>query len=234
MTLVKRRYRRSGSLGRVLASNTFETGTNGVAVSSANSGGSADTAFDSVSIGTGATLAYDNARAVAGVLSCQVATGVSTSLSFAEWAAATLGTQDTVFLRGYFFFTANPAAAHRIMAAFGSATTRASIQVSASGKLRSHLPAGGIIQTMTASIPLNQWFRVEARITGSAANGQIEVALFSTAASSIPTEVITSSATQNLGGQIDSARWGLSTALANVAPFWIDNVAVGIGGYVGA
>jgi len=75
--------------------NSFEGGTNGVTVSAANSGGGSGNAFDSVTIGTGASIIYDTTQ-TQGALAAKVATGASVSTVFATWSTA-MGTQTTVW-----------------------------------------------------------------------------------------------------------------------------------------
>src|ERR1700689_2217935 len=85
--------------------NDAEGGTSGVTVTTGNSGGTSGSAFDSVFVGTAATLAFDNSEAAHGLLSYKVATGTTSTTSLLEWTT-TAGNQRTVWFRAYCFMTA--------------------------------------------------------------------------------------------------------------------------------
>ena len=75
-----------GGLSEVVTFNDFEGGTNGTAISTANSGGAGESAWTSVTTGTGATLAYDNAQAYTGTYSAKFATGVTSTKNSLNWS----------------------------------------------------------------------------------------------------------------------------------------------------
>lgn len=57
--------------------NTFEGGSDGTAVSTANSGGASGDAFTVTAVGTGASIVYDAASAKAGLLGAKLVTGTA-------------------------------------------------------------------------------------------------------------------------------------------------------------
>ena len=82
-----------------LKSNTFEGGTNGTAITTANSGGASGDAFDAVPNGTGITVTYDNAWKLNGSLSGKIVqTSTGTGLFKYSWAT---GQSDISFFFGF-------------------------------------------------------------------------------------------------------------------------------------
>lgn len=214
------------------AVNTF-AGTDGVTVTTANSIGPPGDGWNTVTIGTGATNAYSATHALHVATSNQLATGGTAASPYCAWNDATLDTYSTFYGRIYLYFTAVPAANHRIFTAVGGTTARANLQFTTTGKLRSADAAGATVQTTTTSVALNQWVRVEWMMTCSATVGQIEVKLFNTTESATPTETITSGATLNTGGVADTFRFGIGSSVASVGPYWQASAAIDPAGYPG-
>jgi hypothetical protein len=213
--------------------NSFEGGTTTTTLTTGNSGGISGNAFDTVTIGASATLAFDSTHAAHGGLSCEAATGGSSVTSFAMWTTS-MGTQTQVWFRLYLYFTANPAATTFVFRTLvNNATACAALAVTTTGKLRALDSASTTITTSAASIPLNQWFRAEGFFVSDPSVGQTEIKLFSTADSPTPTETDTSAATQNTTGGQNSYRYGMTGALANGGPFWIDDIGLSNTGYLG-
>jgi hypothetical protein len=215
-----------------LLTNSFEGGTNTVTISAANSGGASGTAFDVVTIGTGATATFDTAHAAHGTLAGNITTTATSSQDFLSWTTA-MGTQTQVWLRVYCYFTANPGVGLNLYRSLATAALSAGLQLTATGKLRSLDSAGATVQTMTNSVALNAWFRVEAMILTSATVGQVEVKLFNTPDSTTPTETITSSANLNTGANMNTYRFGNTVSAANMGPFWMDDLGLSTTGYIG-
>lgn len=209
--------------------NTAEGGTNGTAVTVANSAGASGVPFTGVNIGTGAAFAYSTTRAYSGTKSYQLSTGTTATYIYATHSFPAL---DQVWARGFFYFTANPPAMTLFRFIGGSGTLlRGAVGIDATGHLRILNSVGSVISTMAATISLNQWVRVEARCIGSATTGQIEIRLFNTPDSDTPTEVLTSAATINTGGTLTDIWWGESGAVANVGPYWMDDPQIDAAGY---
>ena len=213
--------------------NTFEGGTNSATVTAAGSGGASGNAFDTVTIGSGATDAFDSTHAAHGTLSCKIATGSSATV-FNTWSSSLTSVSiPQVWFRLYLYFTANPGAQHRVLAATAGASNAASVQVTTGGKLVVANASGSAVFTTSTSIPLNAWFRVEGFITGSATAGQVSLNLYTAADGLIPAETFTSAATQNTSGKITDVRYGVSAAVASVGPYWMDDIGISATGPLG-
>lgn len=215
-----------------LLTNSLEGGTNGTTISSVNSGGASGNAFDGTLVsGTGAALTYDNTHAAHGTLAAKVASGSSAGTSYALWSGS-IGTQSQVWFRMYLYYTANPANTHRVFTGVNGASNCASLQVTSAGKLQWINSANTAIINSTATIPLNQWFRVEGFLIGSATVGQVETKLFNSPDASSPDETDTSTANQNTFGSITGNRFGVSGSTANVT-FWMDDLGLSSIAYIG-
>jgi hypothetical protein len=209
---------------------SFEGGTSGNTVAAGAGAGPGDTSFDAVT-SAGATDTYDNARAAHGGLSNQIATTTSAS-SFNAWTTS-IGTQATVWVRAYLYFTAAPAVQHRVINFVGSAASRGNVLATTGGTLIFTNAAGGTVLT-SAAFPTGAWFRVEAMFTGSATVGQWEYKVWNTPDSAgTPDDTQTSAANLNTGGTCDAYRFGIGTAVASAGPFWLDDVGVSTTAYIG-
>ena len=224
-------------IAALLLANTFAGGSNGATLtqgSGGNTGGTSGNFFDSVTIGGSATLAFDTTHFTSGSgLAAKVATGVSSANSYVAWTTQA-GDQPRVWFRQYLYFTANPAGNFRVFSALGgSASLAGALQVLSGGTLRWLNAAGSTILTTTATIPLNTWFRVEGFITGSPNNGQVGVSLYWPADAQTPVETDTSAAAQSTLGPINAARFGVTSAVANVAAFWMGGLGLSNTGPLG-
>ena len=211
-----------------------EGGTNTTGITTGNSGGASGDAFDSVSLGTGATATYDNTQARQTLAAKLATSGTAADCSLNY--STKIGTKSQVWFRAYVYMAANPASNHRLMDAWDSGAGQLcfALYLSSTGKLISANTLGSQIQAMTTSIPLNQWFRIELMAIGSATVGQVEVKLFSTADSTTPTESITSPATQNTRGTFNNYRFGASgDPMPASRTIWLDNLGIGVSGYLG-
>lgn len=212
--------------------NSFEGGSNGVTVSTANSGGLSGNPFDVMNIGTGATVAYSTTHAAHGSVSCEVATTASSAAANAEWSAS-MGSQTQVWFRMYLYFTAWPAANIAVWRAFQGGNQVCGLDVFTPGLLKFFDANNSGIITSTATIPVGSWFRVEGFVIGSASTGQVQMKLFDNPDGTIPTETDTSAANQNTFGHPDNYRYGGVSASTNIGPFWMDNVGLSNTGYLG-
>jgi hypothetical protein len=214
--------------------NNAEGGSNGTQVTTANSGGASGTAFDSMGTGTAATLTFDNTHVAHKALAYKVLAGSPAANTFATWTTALTGSTVTeAWFRVYLYFTANPGSTLRVVGLRSGSTTRANIAINTSGKVLLLNAAGSIIKTSTASIPLNQWFRLEGFVIGDASVGQIECKMFFTAMDQdTPDETQSTTALQNTGGTINRIDYGNPSSVASFT-FWMDDLAVSSAGYIG-
>lgn len=212
--------------------NSFEGGTSGTSVSSGNSGGLSGNAFDSVTIGTGATVAYDNTHPAHGFLGCKIATSGTSAAALLTWSTS-MGSQTTIWYRVDCYFTANPSVAARIFRASQTAANLcAGVDITTAGKVQVFDANNTQITISTATIPLNQPFRVEGFITGNLTTGQTESKLFKTLDSTTADDVQTSAATFNTRGAPDTFSFGVPTTASVIGPYWIDDVGISSTGYL--
>ncbi len=214
--------------------NSAEGGTNGTTVTAANSGGASGNAADSVTIGATCTLAFDSAHAAHGALAYKVAYGGTAGNVQFTWAAA-MGTQSQLWFRLYLYFTANPGSNTPVWSCHPASGTCGRLFVLTTGKLQFNDSAGSLVIASTNTVPLNQWFRVEGFLTGSATAGQEEFKLFQNADDLTPLETQTSAANVNTNSaSITTTQFGDSgTAVANVGPYWMDDLGLSSAGYLG-
>jgi len=217
-----------------LLTNNAEGGTSGTTVTTANSGAPSGNAWDTVTIGTTGTLAYDSTHTAHGGLSYKFQFGGTAADVLAQWDT-TLGSGIAqLWFRVYAYFTANPGVATPLWSCSPASGLSARLFVNTAGKLIFNNSAGSTILTSTATVPLNAFFRVEGFCVGSATVGQLEFKLFTAMDSLAPAETQTSSAAQNTSGTMAKASFGNSgTTIANVGPFWLDDVGVSTTGYLG-
>ena len=213
--------------------NTAEGGTSGATVSTGNSGGSSGSAFDTVTIGSSATLTFDNTHAAHGTLAYKFVTPSTDTNSLVIWTTSLTGSSLTkVWFRAYVYITAHTGTLKLIEALSGS-TVRASIALNSSGKVLLQNAAGTTLVTSTTTVPLNQWFRLEGFFVGDTSVGQVECKIFTTSADEVnPDEIQTTAATQNTGGTINRIQYGNPTSVASYT-FWMDEVGASDTAYLG-
>jgi hypothetical protein len=214
--------------------NSAEGGSSGTTVTTGNSGGASGNAWDVVGIGTGDSLTFDSTYAAHGLLSYKISTGSSANPCDVQWSSSLTGSSvGEIWFRAYLYFTANPASAIKLIVANVSGTQAAALQLLTTGQLRWLNTSGATILTTTNSIPLNQWCRIEGFIVGSSTVGQVSVSLYDTPDSGTATETETSAATQNTDGAMTLIRYGVDVGVANIGPFWMDDIGVSTTGYLG-
>lgn len=221
--------------------NSFEGGSNGTAVTVANSGGGSGDAFDAVSAVTGQTLNYDNTHN-RGTLALKAATGSTSGRSVVAWTTS-IGTQTLVYLRLYVYPTGNQSVAPylcRVLSggAVTSSTSRCALEFSASGQLILLNSSATAIAGMTSAlaIPNSAWTRVELKLTlsSTAAVGSCEMRIYRTNPDGTsPDETLTNSGTANLGGSGDTYCFGICDTDANVGAIWFDDVAASTVDWIG-
>lgn len=202
--------------------NTLEGGTNGVAVSTGNSGGTSGNAFTYV---TPAAPVFDSARAAHGSMSIRIPAGEDPC--YVQWEGAGWGS--TAFAAcAYFYFSAASGQDHILLRANSSGGTLAArVMINSARKLVLQYNNGSTVTawTSTESVPLNQWIRIEFYVVRSATVGEIRAAFYP-GDSVTATDSYASAATLNTG-----------TAAITIAPvgkffngtfadFWIDNPVV--------
>ena len=209
--------------------NSFEGGTSGTTITTGNSGGASGNACDATTIGSGATLAFDNTHAAHGTLAMKVAT-VASAASHFDWTTS-MGTQTTVWFRTYLYVTANPAAGIRFFRTLTGSTLCGAVALATTGHLQAINSGGTSSGTTTNAISLNQWIRVEGFITNSATVGQVGISLFNSPDSTTATETLTTAANLNTNAQANAYQFGTAT-VTNGGPFWMDDIGLSSTGYL--
>lgn len=218
----------------VTQTNNAEGGSNGVTVTTGNSGGVSGNAFDVVNVGVGATVAFDNTRSAHGSLSYKIATGVTGVNADLDWSGS-FGIQPTEYFRYYLYFTANPVTNHRIAEFYTAGPNPAAgLVVQTTGVIYLSDATGTAQITLTNVIPNNEWFRLEGYVTGSATVGQLSLSLYANMDSLVATESHTTGSALNTAGPISLIRIGPGAYnVANVGPFWIDDIGSSSSGLLG-
>ena len=207
----------SVTIAKSVVKNSFETGTNGTAVSTGNSGGPNDDAFDVIA-GTAPT--FDNTVAAHGTLSAKTVNGQ------VEWTTS-VGSRTQAWFRFYLYISGAPSTTANVILFQTPGFAR--LQINTSRQLVLGGNAGNI-QTMTTQIPLSQWVRVEGFFIGSATVGQEEVKLFLSADSTTADETVTTTATQNTAGTFSAYLFGSNNVSVTI---WLDDIGVSTTGYLG-
>ncbi|MBG0828565.1 hypothetical protein HS041_12375 [Planomonospora sp. ID67723] len=195
-------------------SNSFEGGTNGVAVSVGNSGGASGDAFNEVS-----GLTYANAQAAHGALS-----GSCGSNGYGALAMSGSGTR---WARMYIRATSwsNPSSIESMRMIFG--TRYFSARPNASGLVEikyfngssDSLQATGAVAAATS-----QWIRLEIQVSTPASSpASCTVRLYNDADSLTPSETITDASTAITTGTWSQALFGYNVSFGGTAH--IDSVA---------
>lgn len=204
-------------------SNSFEGGSNGVTISAGNSGGASGDAVDSVSVGTGAVVAYSTAQAAHGSVSMTTSTGGTSSLGYVAYTLAS-GTSD--ICRAYCRFVSLPGAATQPILRYMNGLSQAMrVNVKTGGAIEirdgaNSVPTGG---TTTSLISAGAWFRVE--LTAGIAAGTAVLRLYLTPDSSVASDTLTLSGV-TFAATATELRFGIGSAMANAVQVWYDDLAV--------
>lgn len=203
--------------------NSFEGGSDETTLTTGNSGGTSGNAFDSVSVGTGATLVFDNAQAAPslGSFSLRTSTGGTSALAYASW---TLASVTTDYCRGYFRFTSLPSAQQNFIRYLSAGSQSLRVNVTTGGLVEVRNAANSVVGTTTNAITAASWFRVEMFTTFSATVGAIVLRLYLSANSTSITETLNLTSLA-LTASASEVRWGVGSAMSNAVQVWTDNVA---------
>jgi hypothetical protein len=212
--------------------NSAEAGTAGLTVTTGNSGGPRDNAFDAVTIGATGVMAYDNTHVAHGATAFLVQQGGTAASTELKWNTS-MGTQQKVWFRMYCYiptFSTN----WRCYEGRTSGGASSSILISPSGVISLQDGSFSTLVTFTNAVNLAGWFRLEGFIFGHPTSGQMQTQLFNSPESLIPTETQTSAVGANTGGGPLTEHWfGQMAGVANTGPFWFDSIGISNGGPLG-
>ena len=217
-------------LASIVRQNSAEGGTDGVAVTTGNSGGASGTAWQTVNGGSAWT--YASARTARGLLAYQCDQATSTA-AVLQWQLATLAEH---YGRIYFQFSAFATASDSIVRAWATGFSEAfRIEASSTQRLVVRDSSGTARFTSASSLVANSWYRLEWHAVSSTTVGQIEVRLY-IADQTTPTETFSSTASLNLRAETSWVQFGPSFSLNPAAPRkWFDELVIGSsgGGWIG-
>lgn len=203
-----------------LVENNDAGGTNGTTISHANSGGASGNAWDTVTIGSGSTLTYDNSvhHGAGQTLSSKfvVPAGITT---YHFWNLTTLtgggGSTTQLNTRQYF----QPAAIgikqqiHKCLATVSN-TFVGGIYIDTTGHVLIEDSAFSIKQTSTTVLSAGQMYRLEYKWVFDASAGIIEVKIFTNPDSLTPAETLTATGL-NTSTAFNSCHFGVVNAGAS-------------------
>ena len=203
-----------------LVENNDAGGTNGTTISHANSGGASGSAWDTVTIGSGSTLTYDNSQAhgAGQTLSSKfvVPAGITT---YHFWNLTTLtgGSGSTTQLNTRMYFRPGSIGIKRQLhkcLATASNTFVGGIYLDATGHILIEDSTFATKQTSTTVLSASQWYRIECKWVFDASAGIIEVKIFTNPDSLTAAETITQTA-MNTSTAFNSCHFGIVNAGAS-------------------
>lgn len=212
----------------MLKKNNFETGlADETTITTANSStGSAGDAL-TVTLGSAATAKFDTATAMHGTLSCRHNIGgTPTSACSMVW---NIGTPAHAWIR--FYVNISTLAIRRILKVESAASLIMELRVTAAGAIELRNSVNTVVATGTA-LTANTWYRVEVDVVpGAAVTNTVTVFLGDATGAALQTI----SGSSNFGSltTVTDVTFGNSSATANVADYWFDDVAVSDVGAIG-
>jgi hypothetical protein len=228
----------------VQLNNNFSSGPDGTNISVLNSGNGDDDAFDTFNRGTGTVNQYKQAdlfnRATAEFV-LRVNTTTTITTAHVAWQAASIGTQNEIYIRFYCYFTVLPDnfGSSVIFRVMGAATTVDTIVIVCNSGGDKSLAFTNMTGTWeartTSSMVANAWMRVEARIQHSATTGNGEMRFYADADADTdsPTETVTFT-NQNLArNDCDTTFFGYAKAMSGLEDMYMSGLEVNNTGWPG-
>lgn len=200
--------------------NSGEGGSDGVTVTTGNSGGASGDAWTSVTLGGGSDVEYDTAQSAHGGVSHLVIPANNQTAWFRKDFTAASQAMASFYVR----FPSAPAVVTSICLVRNSTSTAASVRIDTNLQLRIYDGPGSNLQTFTA-LSANTWYRVEVRVikgTGSS-DGTIEFAYY-VGDSGTAVESYSSAVRDTGTTDLVNIRYGRATGVADTTSFWIDSV----------
>lgn len=216
-----------------LRQNNFEGGTNGTALTTANSGSTSGTAFDIVVLGATATAKFSTAKAAHGTKSLLVTPAGTGNYAAVVWTLA--GTPTTMVARQYFYLNALPTdPAGTMFSVSGStATDISAFYIFSDGTPYLDSFGGSLYFGSAGTIAAGQWYRMEVmfNLGTSSTTGQAKFLLYSLDST---TPLVNYSATNvNLNGgtgdYLTNVQFGHPYSSSDTSSFYIDDIAINDG-----
>lgn len=199
-----------------LALNTAEGGTDGVAVTTGNSGGTSGNAWDAVAgSSNGSSIKYSATQKYSGALSYQFNNGtIQGSSTYVAWSPPTVGSRTKIGGRAFVWIPSRMTASFYLdIIGWWQAGVQFNgyIRVNDDGT-RTRLVVGDhndVLALGSVAVNIASWFRVDFYIVTATAGGKIQAQLFNTPGSVNPDEtVLLAASTTNTGTVTDQAFWG--------------------------
>jgi hypothetical protein len=215
--------------------NNASGGTNGVTVTTGNSGGASGNAFDGINAAFGGTVTFSNAETIHSTLSYNCDLPAS-AIAIMQWGASLGVPLSEVWFRMYGYVpTITTGYSNYIwncspVSGFGS-----SLILNTNGTF-SFQDANGTNQiTTTTAINAGAWFRVEGYVIGSTTAGQMNLQVFVANPDGVtPDENDTSGSAVNTGGAINVVQYGVTNQSGAGGAFQIYTiVGASTTGYLG-
>ena len=207
--------------------NSFEGGSDAVAITTANSGGSSGDAFDVVTSTGSATANFETSQSAHGSLSGEFAVA-TTENAHVEWDATSWQAETEVWSRFYIRLTDATPASNFVVCRFENANTMAAeVQLRTGGTLALRDSLFTLRYETTATLSDNTWYRVEVHVVHSATVGHLELRLFADIDSTTATETI-GNLTDNWDteAQSDSVRYGIGSNPGQTVTGYLDDIGV--------
>jgi hypothetical protein len=230
------------------ATNNFEGGTVGSTITSGNSGGISGTAWNTVTIGAGASCTYVNSPVLTGKKCVAMSVGASAGVTQLDWRTPEIGTiGPVIYTRFYMMYDAWPVTTNnRVMYLLtGLGAMRAGLILNngtdAAARKFSFADGGNNFggtggQVSTTRLDAAKVYRFEARWLLSTTVGQAIISVYE-GHSTTPIETLTSTADQNFAGTtMGSPSFGYNDSRDNtdyVGRLYMDSIAIGESGYFG-
>lgn len=211
----------------ILFENTFEGGTDGVGITTGNSGGASGDAFSSIFNSGSASFVFDDATSAFGALSGNHTVTVSGETSNWRWDHAA---ETELWCRMYFRISdSTPSSNFPILAWHDNTNRVAELQITTGGNIR--LRDNGNTQRYISSgnVAANEWNRVETHVVFNATTGHLEAQIYYGANFNgvTPDETI-GNQTDNwdTGALCDNIRGGIISTAGQAIQFWNDNLVI--------
>ena len=202
----------------------FELGTAGQEVQTTDAGNASAWDF----IDRDASIKYDTTHAL-GAQSALFHTTAGVGTARLRWTTS-FGTQTEYYGRACIYRTANPPSdmLHMTHGRTGGTGYSWTLRISATGKIVVLDQGFSTLATSTASIPLNQWFRLEWHVNNT--TGFIEVLLYDDATSETLTETVITGTPGGIGADTTFSDFGFSALSQDV---WYDALVDAAASYPG-
>lgn len=209
------------TLGGTARSNRFDGGTNGVTISTLNSGGSSGDPFNSIA----GSPRFSNTQAFggSGLSAFNPSSGVDCHMDWYDIQQS----GDVICARMYLYLVSAPSGTQRTFVLLGPGSSVVSaVWMFSNRTLRVYLGySTSVAAQLTTPVPTGQWVRLELRYTiDGTGSGTAEIWLYTDPDSSEPADYAISSTLSWPGGKPEVCEWHLQR---DAGGYWyMDNIAI--------